>query len=127
MLHRFVASPYFALQRIAGSYGEIRRDVDSGRCRLAIVIPAGFSKGLADTGEGVVQALLDATDTNTANLAANYVRAVVAGYSADVQRDFIEQRGGSVQTLTRVDVRARVWFNEDLVSRNFVIPGVVRW
>lgn len=125
LMRRFVASPYFALQGIASGYAEVRHDLDSGRCRLAIVIPSGFSRGLADAGEGVVQALLDATDTNTANLAANYARAVVAGYSADVQLDFIRQRGGSVQTLTPVEVRARVWFNEDLVSRNFIIPGVV--
>jgi len=72
-----------------------------------------------------VQALLDATDTNTASLAASYARAVVASYSADVQLDVIQQRGGSVQTLTPVAVQARVWFNEDLVSRNFIIPGVV--
>jgi ABC-2 type transport system permease protein len=125
LLRRFSASPYFSLQGFAGSYAEVGRSLDTGRCRLAIVIPAGFSKGLADAGQGVVQALLDATDTNTANLAANYARAVVAGYSADVQLEAIQRRGGSVQTLTPVDVRARVWFNEDLVSRNFIIPGIV--
>lgn len=125
LLRRFVASPYFTLQGLAGSYAEVGRGLDTGRCRLAIVIPTGFSKGLADAGEGVVQALLDATDSNTANLAANYARAVVASYSADVQLDFIRQRGGSVQTLTPVEVRARVWFNEDLVSRNFIVPGIV--
>lgn len=125
LLRRFVVSPYFSLQGLAGSYAEIRRGVDTGRCTLAIVIPAGFSRGLADTGQGVVQALLDATDTNTASIAATYARAVVAGYSADVQLDVIQKKGGSVQTLTPVNVQARVWFNEDLVSRNFIIPGVV--
>lgn len=125
LLRRFAASPYFALQGLAGSYAEIGRGLDTGHCRLAIVIPSGFSKGLADAGEGTVQALLDATDTNTANLAANYASAIVAGYSADVRLDFIRQRGGSVQTLTPVDLQARVWFNEDLVSRNFIVPGIV--
>ncbi len=125
LLHRFAASPYFALQELAGSYAEIKHGLDSGECRLAIVIPTGFSKGLADAGQGTVQALLDATDSNTANLAANYARAVVAGYAADVQLDFIRQRGESVQTLTPVAVQARIWFNEDLVSRNFIVPGIV--
>jgi ABC-2 type transport system permease protein len=125
LLRRFKASPYFALQGLARSYADIRRDLDSGRCRLAIVIPAGFSKSLADNGEGTVQALLDATDSNTANIAANYARAVISNYSAELQLDFIKQRGGTVQTLTPVDVQARVWFNEDLVSRNFIIPGIV--
>ncbi len=125
LLRRFTASPYFDLHSVAGSYAEVARGLDGGNCSMAIVIPAGFSKGLADAGQGEVQALFDATDTNTASIAANYARAIVAGYSSDTQLEFIERRGGSVQTATPVDVRARVWFNEDLVSRNFIIPGVV--
>lgn len=125
LLRHFVASPYFALQGVATSYAEIGRDLDAGRCRLAIVIPSGFSRELAATGSGTVQALLDATDSNTANLAGNYARAVVAGYSADVRLDMVQKKGGSVPTLTPVDVQARVWFNEDLVSRNFIVPGIV--
>jgi len=125
LVQRFAASPYFSLQGQAANYAEVGRNLDNGRCRLAIVIPADFSRTLNDAGQGVVQALLDATDTNTASLAAGYASAVVAGYSSAVQLKSIERHGGSVQTLTPVEVRARVWFNEDLVSRNFIIPGVV--
>ena len=125
LLRRFSASRYFELQGHAGNYAEVGRSLDTGRCNIVVVIPSGFSKSLSDAGQGVVQVLLDATDTNTASLAAGYAQAVVAGYSADVQLQAIQRRGGSVQTLTPVEVRARVWFNEDLVSRNFIIPGVV--
>ena len=125
LLQRFAASPYFSLQGQATDYAELGRNLDNGRCSLAIVIPADFSRTLNAAGQGAVQALLDATDTNTASLAAGYASAVVAGYSSAVQLRSIERRGGSVQTLTPVEVRARVWFNEDLVSRNFIIPGVV--
>jgi ABC-2 type transport system permease protein len=125
LLQRFAASPYFSLQGQAADYAEVGRNLDNGRCRLAIVIPADFSRTLNADGQGVVQALLDATDTNTASLAAGYASAVVANYSSAVQLKSIERRGGSIQTLTPVEVRARVWFNEDLVSRNFIIPGVV--
>lgn len=125
LLRRFSSSPYFSLQGQATSYAEVGRSLDDGRCSIAIVIPSGFSKRLNDTGQGLVQALLDATDTNTASLAAGYASAVIASYSAAVQLQTIQQRGASVQTLTPVEVRARVWFNEDMVSRNFIIPGVV--
>ncbi|WPC67833.1 ABC transporter permease [Rhodoferax ferrireducens] len=125
LLRRFSASPYFSLQGQATSYAEVGRSLDDGRCSIAIVIPSGFSKRLNDTGQGLVQALLDATDTNNASLAAGYASAVIASYSAAAQLQTIEQRGASVQTLTPVEVRARVWFNEDMVSRNFIIPGVV--
>jgi ABC-2 type transport system permease protein len=125
LLQRFSASTYFSLQGHSANYAELGRSLDRGRCNAAVVIPAGFSKSLVDGGQGQVQLLLDATDTNTASLAANYARAVLSSYSAEVQLQAMGRRGGRVQTMTPVELRARVWFNEDLVSRNFIIPGVV--
>ena len=125
LLKRFAASQYFTVRKVARNYAEITSDIDDGTCGLAIVIPADFSKGLNDTGKGTVQALIDGTDSNTANLAANYARAVISGFSSDMQLESVQRRGGTVTTLTPVDVQARVWFNEDLVSRNFIVPGIV--
>jgi ABC-2 type transport system permease protein len=50
---------------------------------------------------------------------------VISGFSGDVQLESVQRQGGTVQTLTPVDVQARVWFNEDLESRNFIVPGIV--
>ncbi len=125
LLKRFEASRYFALRKTAQSYAELTRDIDDSSCTIAIVIPAGFSQGLNDAGTGTVQALIDGTDSNTANIAANYARALISGFSADLQLQAIQRRGGTVQTLTPVDVQARVWFNENLESRNYIIPGIV--
>ena len=122
---RFAASHYFAIRKITGSYADIRHDLDDATCNIAIVIPAGFSQSLNDLGTATVQVLVDGTDSNTANLGANYARAVISGFSADVQLQSIQRKGGVVQTMTPVDTQARVWFNEDLVSRNFIVPGIV--
>jgi len=72
-----------------------------------------------------VQLLIDGTDSNTATIAAGYASALLAGFSNQVQAEAVERRGGRLQTLTPVEVRARVWFNEELESRHFIIPGVV--
>jgi ABC-2 type transport system permease protein len=125
LLKQFAASRYFSVRKVERNYADITRDIDAGTCRLAIVIPAGFSQRLSDSGEGTVQALIDGTDSNTANLAANYARAVISAFSSDVQLQFVQRQGGTVQTLTPVDAQARVWFNEDLESRNFIVPGIV--
>jgi len=125
LLKRFAASQYFSVHKVVHSYGEVTKALDDGSCRLAIVIPAGFSQGLNDTGAGTVQVLLDGTDSNTANIAANYARAVISGFSGDVQMQTVQRQGGNVQTLAPVDVQARVWFNEDLESRYFIVPGIV--
>ena len=72
-----------------------------------------------------MQAILDATDDNTANIAFGYAQAVVAGYSSDVQLDALDRQGQPLQQIQPLTVQSRVWFNEDLESRNFIIPGVV--
>jgi drug efflux transport system permease protein len=125
LLKQFAASRYFSVRKVERNYADITRDIDDGTCRLAIVIPAGFSQSLNDSGAGTVQVLIDGTDSNTANLAANYARAVISAFSSDVQLQSVQRNGGTVQTLTPVDAHARVWFNEDLVSRNFIVPGIV--
>jgi ABC-2 type transport system permease protein len=113
------------VQKAAANHADIKRHLDDGSCQLAIVIPADFSQRLNDSGSGSVQVLVDGTDTNTANIDANYARSVIAGFSNDEQTRSIERKGGIVQTATPVDTQARVWFNEELESRNFIVPGIV--
>ncbi len=125
LLKRFAASRYFDLYKVAASIAEVRHEIDGGACRIAIVVPAGFSRKLVDQGAATVQLLVDGTDSNTATIAAAYAGSVVAAYSGEVQLQAIQRRGGQIQTLTPVAVQARVWFNEDLESSYFIIPGVV--
>jgi len=125
LLERFAASSYFNMQKAAANHPDIKRNLDDGSCRLAIVIPADFSQRLNDSGSSTVQVLVDGTDSNTASIAANYARSVIAGFSTDEQTRSIERKGGVVQTTTPVDTQARVWFNEELESRNFIVPGIV--
>jgi len=125
LLKHFSASRYFEAPKMTANMGDAAHRIDDSVCRLAIVIPSGFSRSLADQGAATVQILVDGTDSNTANIAANYARVVVGEFSRDVQLKAIQRQGGQTQTLTPVDVQARVWFNEDLESRYFIIPGVV--
>lgn len=126
LLKHFQASEYFNLVRTVDNYQRLTQAIDGDRCKLGIVIPFDFSKRLRDVGTASVQAIVDGTDDNTANLATEYARSVIAGFSAQFQRDWLARQGlpiaGSGPPVT-VDVR--VWFNEDLESRNFFIPGIV--
>jgi ABC-2 type transport system permease protein len=125
LLDRFAASRYFDVDFVAPALAPVARRIDSGSCKLAVVVPAGFSHRLADHGTGTVQLLVDGTDSNTATIAAGYALSLVSAYSGVVQLEAIQRRGGTLQTLTPVDVRSRVWFNEQLESSWFIIPGVV--
>jgi ABC-2 type transport system permease protein len=125
LLKHFQASAYFAIARNVRTYPELVDAIDRSDCKIAIVIPPDFSERLNDTGHSSVQAILDATDDNTANIALGYALAVVSSYSSEVAVDALSRSGRTLQQVLPMAVQSRVWFNEDLESRNFIIPGVV--
>lgn len=125
LLKRFQASEYFSIVRVADNYAAVTTALDRGNCRMAIVVPPDFTERLSDVGASSVQALVDGTDTNTANIAIGYAQAVIAGFGSDVHLDAAASQGRPYQVIQPVDLESRVWFNEDLSSRNFIIPGVI--
>ncbi len=124
LLKRFQASEYFHIVRAVNNNAEIARALDSGEARMGFVVPWDFSRRLSQGGSVNVQALVDATDNNTANVLMGYTQAVVQGYSADVQLDWLQARGQSVQPAP-LSIQTRTWYNEDLESSAFIIPGVL--
>ena len=126
LLKRFQASPYFDLVRTVDDYGALADVVDAGNCKLALVVPPDFSRRLRLGGLVTVQAIVDATDDNTASLAMGYAEAVIGGFSRDVQLDWLGRNGLPARAaVPPLSVEARTWYNEDLESRNFIIPGIV--
>ena len=124
LLKRFQASEYFHVARVVDGYPEITRALDDGQAKMGIVIPWDFSQRLREGGPVQVQALVDATDDNTANVLMGYAQAVVQGYSAEIQIDWLRERGQAIQPAA-VSVEARTWYNEDLESSAFIVPGVL--
>jgi ABC-2 type transport system permease protein len=124
LLKHFQNSKYFTIARVAASYAEVTRALDDGGAKMAIVIPWDFSERLSDGRPVEVQALVDASDDNTANVLIGYSQAVVQGYSAQIQIDWLRQRGLSIQPAA-LSVETRTWYNEDLESSAFIIPGVL--
>jgi ABC-2 type transport system permease protein len=124
LLKHFQASEYFKIVRAANNYPSITRALDDGSAKMAIVIPWNFSQRLSEGGPVEVQALVDATDDNTANVLMGYTQAVVQGYSSEVQARWLAQRGQQIQTAP-INVETRTWYNENLESSAFIIPGVL--
>ncbi len=125
LLKRFEASLYFTIEHNVKTYPELVAAIDDADCRIGIVVPPDFSERLNDVGTTSVQAILDGTDDNTANIAFGYAAAVVSGYSNSVQIAWLNRQGRTLQQVAPLAVQSRVWFNEDLDSRNFIIPGLV--
>jgi drug efflux transport system permease protein len=126
LLKHFQASEYFQLARVVDHYGEIVAAIDASRCKLGLVVPPDFARRLRDGGRVTVQGIVDATDDNTANLAIGYATAVISGFSQDVQLDWSRRQGLPDHSATPpLSIEFRTWYNEELESRNFIIPGVV--
>jgi ABC-2 type transport system permease protein len=124
LLKRFQASDYFAIGRAVSSYRELSRALDDGHARMGIVIPWDFSQRLQDGRPVQVQALVDGSDDNTANVLIGYAQGVVQGYASQVQLEWLRQQGQTVQPAP-VSVETRTWYNEDLESSAFIVPGVL--
>jgi ABC-2 type transport system permease protein len=123
-LKRFHSSHYFRVVRTVGDYKELVTAIDSGRCQIGIIVPNDFSRKL-NSGETVsVQALVDGTDSNSANLGMSYSQAVVQSYTQQIQMEW-QQRQGHSKAQPPISIESRTWFNESLESMATIVPGVV--
>ncbi|MGA2857027.1 MAG: ABC transporter permease [Candidatus Sulfotelmatobacter sp.] len=124
LLKHFQSNQYFHVVRVVDSYPALVRAIDDGSAKMGLVIPWDFSQRLRDGRPVSVQALIDATDDNTANVLISYSQAVVQGFSSEIQVDWLQRRGLPAQPAP-ISVEARTWYNEDLESSAFIIPGVL--
>jgi ABC-2 type transport system permease protein len=124
LLKHFQATDYFHIVRESESYRDVVRQIDRNDCTVAIVVPPQFAERLHSTGHASVQALLDASDSNTATVGMGYAQGIVQAYSSEVQMEFLERRGLSAGSPS-VTFQPRTWFNEDLESMANIVPGVI--
>src|SRR5271157_4444499 len=124
LLKHFQATDYFTIVHVAGNYHDVIRQIDWGACRLAVVVPPQFSEELHARGQAPVQALLDASDSNTASIGMGYALGIIQAYSQGIQIEW-QQRHGLPPVTPNVTFQPRTWFNEDLESMSNIVPGVV--
>ncbi|MHB1300955.1 MAG: ABC transporter permease [Burkholderiales bacterium] len=122
---QFVSSGWFSISRSLDRQAGIRHAMDRGECTAALVIPVDFSRRLATTGSANMQAVFDATDVNTTNIALGYAQGVVAQANAQIAAHWNASHGVHPSLVGQVDLEPGTWFNETLDSRDFIIPGVV--
>ena len=121
---RFSGSRYFSLVGYVHSYGEVQEAIDCRRTMAALIVPSDFPQR-AETGKRVsVQLIVNGTDSNTATIAQGYAEAITRTYSEQAAIEKLSRAGGEA-IRTPLEVRPRVWFNADLESRNYIIPGLI--
>jgi ABC-2 type transport system permease protein len=128
----FAASRYFEVVAMPDHEDQVQQLMDRSRVQAVIRVLPGFARDIERGEPAGVQILVEGTNSNTASLVSNYANQVVAGYAAQVggeqQRQKILARSPSgpvSASLPSVSARSRVWFNPELRSRNYFVPGTV--
>jgi ABC-2 type transport system permease protein len=129
---RFQGSAYFDIKQRPATDEEAQDLLDHGRVMAVIRVLPGFGGDVKAGHKSNVQILIDGANSNTASIVSNYASQVVQGYSRGVQLERQRQRmagrttDGAMNTATpEVTAQSRVWFNPELKSRNYFVPGVV--
>jgi len=127
LVDAFAASGYFEIVERSDRTGGVVDALDHGRATMGLVIPPGFARDVAGPDGGVVQILLDGTNSNTATVVRGYADRIVQAYGTRVAPPGPQAPGGAAgaAAATPIDLRARAWFNPALVSRDYNVPAVV--
>ena len=124
LLRRFTYSKYFVPKQYINSEKEQNFVLDKGLANVVIHIDRGFGRNINAGKDAAVQLAFDGTDSNTAMIVMGYANTVVSNYQYDTLKEKAEAEGWT-EAFPSVDLRDRAWFNGNLVSRNYYLPGVI--
>ncbi len=132
LVRRFTSSGYFTIVRQVGDARALGRLMDEGQVKVGVHIDPGFAADIARGRTAIVQILVDGTDSNTAGIVSGYANRIVAEYNRGVARPRIAGVSGMAATRAEIrpgtgglELRARAWYNLELESRNFYVPGII--
>jgi ABC-2 type transport system permease protein len=123
LTHRLTDSRYFSLVRYIDTEKEIDVALARREALMALVIPNDFASKVKKGDRVSIQVVFDGSDSNTATIALGYLKAVVAGFDIGLQEKRLRKAGLKMADMP-LEGRIRVWFNPELKSRNFIIPGL---
>ena len=124
-IERFTSSGYFYSEKYIDSYKEITEEIDNGNVLLALVIPSDFEYKIKRGETAKVQALMNGSDGNSANIAAGYIQSITTSFSNSILLDIIQKKGVMKSTAGSLSAEVRIWYNPTLKTRNFMVPGIV--
>ena len=120
-IRSFEKSGYFSIKDYSDNYSQLERLIEKGEIKIGLVIPENFSKGITAGEEVKVQVILDGSDANTSTIGLGYLSGLVSSYSNDL---WLEKKIIPNFQLP-LNPQIRIWYNQDLKSQNFIIPGLI--
>ncbi|GAB4293680.1 MAG: ABC transporter permease [Ignavibacteriaceae bacterium] len=124
-INRFTGSGYFKIVDNVSSYKELECIIDNADAILGLVISKNFEKNIARRQPAPLQAIFEGSDGNQASISAGYVQSIVTKYSKDIVTEFVNQSGRKISPAGNLAAEVRVWYNPDMKTRNYMVPGIV--
>ncbi len=124
LLDAFRGADYFRINYIVGSADEYRGLIERGDARAALIIPPDYDRRLAE-GDAQVSMVLDGSDATVGGAALSAANLIGQAFATKVLTDQTMLTGRSLSATPPVEVRTQVWYNPDLISAYFNIPGVI--
>lgn len=125
LLEAYRTADYFRLAYDVDSEAELRALIDSGKARAGLIIPPGFTDQIQGNGSTAIAFFLDGSDPTVASTALSAAQLIGQSFSTNILVTRAAQSGQKITLTPPVDVRTQVWYNPDLVSAYFMIPGVI--
>jgi len=124
LVSRISESRFFKVVDHPSSQKELERHIMFGRAAIGIIIPASFDRDLSRDGSPVIGVMVDGSDANRAAIGLGYLNNMISLFSNELLRDKMINLGVK-KIESPIDVRHRVWFNPELESKNYIVPGLI--
>jgi ABC-2 type transport system permease protein len=125
LIEKFERSGYFTMNHYVDNYEQVMNYINKGDDLWALVIPKDFEKKLQRGEQVKVQALFDGSDGNKASIAFGYVTGVVSSYSQNILVEARDRSGMHSPGGVNINPEVRVWYNPELKTRVFMLPGIM--
>jgi ABC-2 type transport system permease protein len=123
IIERFTSSGFFNLIANVDNMNQVDYYLISGEARIGIILPHNFSNEIGAGRTSKIQVILDGSDASIANIVLGYVQQIFQGFSSEIIVDYIFRETG--KKIAGLDLKPRIWFNQELKSANFFIPGLM--
>ena len=124
-IRNFEKSGYFEIVDYVNNYDELTDKIEKNKALVAIVIPTDFSKNKNLNRPINVQAIFDGSDGNKSGIAGGYLQSVMVNYVNNLNIEYLNKKGVKIEILPQMESEVRVWYNPELNTRNFMVPGIV--
>ncbi len=124
LVERFTTSGYFNVVDQIDSERQVNPYLDKGTAQMALVVPSRYAERLKTGRTATVQLIFDGSNSNTATIAQSYANSIIAEAGFDVVFDRFQKLGTRIERVL-LETESRVWYNPELKSLNYMVPGVI--